>query len=361
VADDPEKKAAVRSSGTPAKERKTVSRSGGINDLDAMTEAARRISETISAFKVPIVPTFQMPVLPTFQLTELSNALTHIGNYSSLLSSGALSRLGSFSSTIPAAEETVRLSRQIDDLRKKLAAETSGSAAQRRTIAELKKTIDTLVEQERLRFLLDRVHPDAHQVLRESEEFRSRFLAGECSAFVMSVDIRRSTELMLKTRSAERFADFITALCTELNFIVLQSFGVFDKFTGDGILAFFPDFYSGKDAAFRVVDAADRCHAAFERHYRDSRGAFKTVLADVGLGIGIDHGSVRLVQVAGGLTVVGEPVVYACRLSGAPPNVTLTNQPAYEEISTRFGAFCFTEEQFHEIKHEGRMLAYRFT
>jgi hypothetical protein len=37
-------------------------------------------------------------------------------------------------------------------------------------------------------------------------------------------------------------------------------------------------------------------------------------LKDTGLGIGIDFGATRLVQMAGGLSVVGAPVVYACRL-----------------------------------------------
>jgi class 3 adenylate cyclase len=79
---------------------------------------------------------------------------------------------------------------------------------------------------------------------------------------------------------------------------------------------------------------------------------------DVGLGIGIDFGPVRLVQVAGGLTVVGAPVVYACRLSAAPAGLTLLNQPAYDMVSENFGGLCFTTETTLDIKHEGRMLAY---
>ena len=46
--------------------------------------------------------------------------------------------------------------------------------------------------------------------------------------------------------------------------------------------------------------AADQCHAAFERHYHESRKSFKTVLTDVGLGIGIDYGLVRLSKSPGG-------------------------------------------------------------
>jgi class 3 adenylate cyclase len=163
---------------------------------------------------------------------------------------------------------------------------------------------------------------------------------------------------MLKARNAEAFADFITTLCADLMNIITEQFGVFDKFTGDGVLAFFPDFYTGDDAAYYAVAAADKCHASFREHYQRFRRSFSSVLTGIGLGIGVDYGLVHLVQMAGGLTVVGAPVVYACRLSGAPPGVTLVNQPAYEVVSDRFGAMCFINETNVEIKHEGGMLAY---
>ena len=38
---------------------------------------------------------------------------------------------------------------------------------------------------------------------------------------------------------------------------ITDSYGVFDKFTGDGILAFFPEFFSGPDAGFLAIRAAD--------------------------------------------------------------------------------------------------------
>lgn len=266
----------------------------------------------------------------------------------------------------PSADQINKLRKEIDELRetaaahaKALRAATDGSDEQKLEIEHLKSIVEQFKEKQRLGFLLERVHPDAQKHLLQSREFQEKFLStGECSAFVMSVDIRRSTELMLKARTAEQFADFIRHLCFELTAIVVKSLGVFDKFTGDGVLAFFPDFFTGPDAAYRVVAAADECHAAFERHYRSSRTSFKSVLTNVGLGIGIDYGFVRLVQVAGGLTVVGEPVVYACRLSSAPPGKTLSNQPAFEQVSAKCGGFCFAAEQDHEIKHEGSMLAY---
>lgn len=253
-------------------------------------------------------------------------------------------------------QEIAGLRQQIDDKVRALSERNEGA---KRKVEELEKTIGEYKTKDQLGFLLNRVHEDARKLLLDSTDFQKRFLeTRECNAVVMSVDIRRSTDLMLKARTPEEFANFITKLCEELNRIVLNSWGVFDKFTGDGILAFFPDFFSGDDAAFYALSAADKCHQAFKAHYHRCRKSFTSILTDIGLGIGIDYGRVHLVQVAGGLTVVGEPVVYACRLSGAPPGVTLANQPAYEILSDRCGGSCFTAERDLEIKHEGRMLAY---
>jgi hypothetical protein len=62
---------------------------------------------------------------------------------------------------------------------------------------------------------------------------------------------------------------------------------------------------------------------------------------------------------AGGLTVVGVPVVYACRLSGAPAGVTLLNQPAYEKITDPMRENLSIDEDLLDIKHEGKILTYR--
>jgi class 3 adenylate cyclase len=257
------------------------------------------------------------------------------------------------------SDQLADLRKRVDEQTRALREEKSSGKEKERKIATLESTLDELRAKERIGFLLTRVNQSAQRQLLESEEFRGTFLEKkECVAFVMSVDIRRSTELMLKARSPEAFAAFITTLCADLMNIITDNYGVFDKFTGDGVLAFFPDFYSGADAGYYAVAAADRCHASFREHYQRFRRSFSSVLTGIGLGIGVDYGSVHLVQMAGGLTVVGAPVVYACRLSGAPPGVTLVNQPAYEVISDGFGATCFIDETTIEIKHEGGMLAY---
>ena len=257
-------------------------------------------------------------------------------------------------------EEKAGLRREADNFAKEAQRAKASDAEKEKAIRQFVAKIEQISEKERLSFLLSRVNEKAQKLLLESAEFQKSFLeTHQCNAFVMSVDIRRSTELMSKARSPQQFADFMTILCTELERIIKENYGVFDKFTGDGVLAFFPDFYSGDDAGIFVVSVADQCHKIFEEKYREFRNSFISVLTGVGLGIGIDYGPSHLVQMAGGLTIVGAPVVYACRMSGAPANTTLLNQHGYEKISEKFSAYCFFQETEIEIKNEGKTLAYQ--
>lgn len=222
--------------------------------------------------------------------------------------------------------------------------------------------LNRISRKERLKFLLDRVHSDAHSPLKASKRLRQKFFGQEFNAFVLSVDIRRSTELMLKTRrTTEGFATFLSTLCEDLEYIVKRNYGVFDKFTGDGILAFFPQFFSGRDAAFFAVKAANECHVAFEKQYHEFRNIFSSVLIDVGLGIGIDFGVARLARMSNSYTIIGTPVVYACRMSAAPAGQTYANQCAYEIISEKFAGSIGIAETIVQVKHEGPLLAYSIT
>ncbi len=252
-------------------------------------------------------------------------------------------------------EEIIELEKRLDDQTRALAGAKSKAG-----IKEFQKIVSKLNETQWLIHLGYRVGDAARTLLLESEEFRARFDTSKpCESFVVSIDIRRSTELMLKARDPRLYAEFVTSLCSELRDIALRNFGVFDKFTGDGVMAFFPKFFSGEDAGYLAVKTAHECHAAFARHYKAHRKCFTAVLNDTGLGIGIDYGNVQLVQVAGELAVVGTPVVYACRMGGGRAGWTLANQPAYEVLKDRYGEHCTFSETEIDVKHEGPTLAYR--
>lgn len=237
--------------------------------------------------------------------------------------------------------------------------ETDDANKESRSLAELKNTINELKNKYDIKFLLDCVTEKAHNLINNNEKFKENFFSEyEQKSFVLSLDIRRSTELMLKARSPKLFSDFMSNFCNEVVEIFKKNFAVVDKFTGDGILAFFPEFFSGNDAGYYAIKAATEANNTFERLYKKFRTSFSTVLRDVGLGTGIDYGNVHLVRMAGSLTIVGQPVVYACRLGGAPARKIYINQPAYEIINEKYPNCMLIKETSIEIKSEGALICY---
>ena len=223
----------------------------------------------------------------------------------------------------------------------------------------LRRNQEEIALQQRLQSLFYKVHPAAWERLQRDEAFRKSFYRDTpCPMFVMSIDIRKSTELMLNAKDPTSYQGFIITLCTELKQIILENYGVFDKFTGDGILAFFPDFYSGEDAAYCAIKAAAECHYFFSNHYKKNRSCFTVIMRDIGLCIGIDFGATQLVNVQDWLTPIGTPVVYACRLSGAEAGYTLLAQQAHDEASQKFGRFINLREYEQPFKHQGTVIAY---
>jgi len=307
-------------------------------------------------------PNFLIPGLDMENLASKPMSLSSFWQPGQFVSGSVIN--SSFVSTdlekVRSLEHEIRTLR--DDLAKKsnaLQKKDTSLEEHKKELNQLQETLEALQHKQQLAFLLERVAPDAANVILGSNELRDKFFSSDaCRLFAMSVDIRRSTDLMLKARTPQAFASFITGLCRDLMDIVRRHYGVVDKFTGDGILCFFPEFFCGRDAGYYALGAADACHSAFQTHYRAHRSSFNSVLRDVGLGIGIDYGDCHIVQVAGDLTIVGVPVVYACRLGGAPAGETLLNQPAYEIISERHGGSVFLTETDIEIKHEGGLIAY---
>jgi len=179
-------------------------------------------------------------------------------------------------------------------------------------------------------YLKARLHPKALKNLG-TEELLNFSGNEETAMAVMSIDIRKSQDILLRENSSDGYAVFISRLTEKLKDIVVEHHGVFDKFTGDGILAYFPVFYSGADAIQHCIIASKKCHDAFAQYYKEDRKLFKAALK-TGLGIGIDYGMAKLVTINNEQTIIGIPVVYACRVSGAPPSKTYLNIPAYNEV-----------------------------
>ena len=234
----------------------------------------------------------------------------------------------------------------------------SSSTENEATIRELNTTIESLNKEISLNHLLFQVNSTAKQRLKRDNKFYELFetIKG-CNSFVVSMDIRRSTELMLKSKSPQDFECFITSLCEGLATIVKDNYGVFDKFTGDGVLAFFPDFFSGDDAGYFAAKTAIACHSFFNEFYHSNRHLFNIILNDTGLGIGIDYGRTHLSKIST-YTVIGHPVVYACRFSSANHKTTLANHPCYEILNQKYAGKISFSETIVSCKNEGNVVAY---
>ncbi len=261
-----------------------------------------------------------------------------------------------------AGEFATQISQLKSEIRQKthaLLEQELSAKDKQKSIEDLQTKLKVLSEKQNLSHLLSRVGSAAQEMLLTSQSFRALFeQESPHPSYVLSIDIRRSTELMLKARNPRLYAEFITVLAKQLREVILNSYGIFDKFTGDGILAFFPAFYTGDDAGYFVLQAAHDCHRIFTDHYRASKHCFTSILQDIGLGIGVDYGEVQIVQIGGDFSVVGTPVVYACRMGGADAGHTYINQPAFEELFDAYSAICDFDEHEITIKHEGKTLAY---
>jgi len=166
---------------------------------------------------------------------------------------------------------------------------------------------------------------------------------------VMSIDIRDSSELMTRT-SAKNYLNFITGLTLEFGRIITSHGGLVEKFTGDGILAYFPSVWSGNNGLYNCCLASTECHKFFDRYYKEKRKMFAIDFFEtIGLGIGIDFGDIIIQIINGVVTIIGDTVVFACRFSNAPANKTILNSRAYENVK-KIDGISFTKGTF-EIKN----------
>ena len=145
-------------------------------------------------------------------------------------------------------------------------------------------------------------------------------------AVVVVGDLRMSTLVLKEAIQPSTFARFIVGFTEAVRGLANASGGWFDKFTGDGFVAFWipprhqsPD--KGKITEFcrAVLSAADALLANLRRNSRNFP-------AGAGLAIGIDAGPCELVRVGELVTVVGSPIVGATRMvAGATAHHAILN------------------------------------
>jgi class 3 adenylate cyclase len=174
---------------------------------------------------------------------------------------------------------------------------------------------------------------------------------------VLTMDIRKSTTMMLEASSPELFADFLSGFVEGIRKIIVDADGIFVKFTGDGILAVFPEYYSGENAIVKCCYAASKCNEFFQTYYKTKYDNFDIVLK-TGLGIGIDYGDTMIVNIAGNLDIVGLAVVYACRLACVPSGYICLSQSAVKRLHKcgKIAENVLFEEVEIDLKNEGTFI-----
>lgn len=145
-------------------------------------------------------------------------------------------------------------------------------------------------------------------------------LGGEpLACVVLSLDIRMSTALMYEAKDLRAYAQVLAEFVSFVRGQLQESGGWFEKFTGDGLIGFWP--HVGDREAPTMIDAVLRARFAM-MVFRDVampqlRRNSQSFPSDVGLSAGLDLGLASLVEIGGHLNLVGKPVVGAVRMVNA--------------------------------------------
>ena len=173
------------------------------------------------------------------------------------------------------------------------------------------------------RLLKAHAPPDWERRFRRDELLDAVIDGEPIQMFVMAADIRESTTLMKEAVRVERFALVMDKFVSSVRRGIRGSGGWFDKFTGDGFLAYWiVQAADPKEYEERFVqttgDIAHTAHTLIDLFHRrvleDFRSNSRNLSAGVGLSMGLDAGPAYLVKIADELTIVGSPVVGAVRM-----------------------------------------------
>lgn len=133
-------------------------------------------------------------------------------------------------------------------------------------------------------------------------------------------DIRRSQDLMTYS-SSEIYSSKIIEFTGAVKDIILTSNGIFDKFTGDGFIAYYnkhmcetngSDYYNQMwYACVRIMEYANSFFEEWSKLLR------KVPEENIGLSIGVDSGKILFTILDHQVFAVGEPCVWATRMSSS--------------------------------------------
>ena len=161
--------------------------------------------------------------------------------------------------------------------------------------------------------------------------------ASSTDSIVVVGDIRRSQDLMTYARDNQSFTENIFKFIEKTRCLIHQNMGLFDKFTGDGFLAYFNETLcalKGKDFKTCFLDFV-REEIAFAREHFPAwcLTVRKIPEVEVGLCIGADIGMVNFQDVNSHLIAVGDSIIWANRMcSAGSAGEIVVNNLLYAEL-----------------------------
>lgn len=176
--------------------------------------------------------------------------------------------------------------------------------------------------------VLARHAPDRVSLQLGESARRDLAFVGSTSVQAVAVvgDLRLSGLVLREAVTPALHARFIVAFTEAVRALSADNAGWFDKFTGDGFLAFwlYPD-----DLRVPTEVISDFCLSvlpASEHLISNLRRNSRNFPVGVGLALGLDAGPCELVRIGDSITVVGSPVVGATRMAaGARAGEALVN------------------------------------
>jgi len=145
--------------------------------------------------------------------------------------------------------------------------------------------------------------------------------AGDARTIVVVGDIRRSQQLLAYTKNPDSFSMFMGRFIHISRQIIEKHYGFFDKFTGDGFIAYFNENICselGGDFIECFLDFINQELSYVNRLFLDwSKSLSEQLDEPVGLAIGADIGTVDFRDVDNHLISIGDAVVWANRMASA--------------------------------------------
>lgn len=160
---------------------------------------------------------------------------------------------------------------------------------------------------------------------------------GEYRSLVIVADIRRSQDLMTYGKDPGEYSERIVKFIAETREILKRNCGIYDRFTGDGFIAYFSEYMcqqQGKDFYDMMLKSCREIIEFSEPFFAEWASTLRKLPdTEIGLAIGVDDGVVSYRDINNQLFAIGDACVWATRMNAAgnKGDVVLNNIP-YQTI-----------------------------